>query len=678
MNAFLKQSLPADRHADIGQAVLDLGNEPAIEMDGRRHTAQEHRQVSLRWLAGTVLTGLSGAGLIGLAIFAAFDRQSTFADAPQASGLSYRDPVSGETVNQKKGDRLVQAVDLIAAKQTFRTPTTIKVGDKEILRPRSFTRISTSLTVASLGFADEVPNFNPLAIVSDARNPVDPAPDAGPVADDAEVSFITRDLAAADLGGLSVALTLEEIQAQVLEHIKSSISAGSKPPLPLPSQMLLMRTSRAGLGHSLPAAQGGAPLETSPFSSIQVKMVAENVTQLTKYIAPSRLPGPLEKLVVVKKGEGPEDVLRNGGVPKDQIKAASAALAVKRGDAIIAEGKKIRLLFADLDGAGREVKLARASVYADETLELQIGLADDGSFQRAVPAGVLAKPVKRAPAPDSGDDGSDDSPDGMRLYDSLYETALKQELPKQMIDDLVRIFANDVDFQRAVSGGDSFEAFYSEPEEGETRNELLFASVTTRNETFRYYRYQTRDDASLDYYDENGRSTRKFLIRTPISNARLSSPFGNRYHPILGYRKFHSGQDWAAPIGTPIVASGNGTIIKAEWDTGYGRRVEIQHANGYITTYNHMSGFARGIVAGARIKQAQVIGYVGQTGLSTGPHLHYEVMIGGNFVDPMRVKLARTREFDGAELSSFKRERDRIDSLLARDPNATAKLAEQR
>jgi murein DD-endopeptidase MepM/ murein hydrolase activator NlpD len=268
------------------------------------------------------------------------------------------------------------------------------------------------------------------------------------------------------------------------------------------------------------------------------------------------------------------------------------------------------------------------------------------------------------------DDDDDDDEGAMRLYDSVFETALKQEIPRPIIGDLVRIFANDVDFQRAVSGGDSFEVFYDEGDEGENRNELLYASITARNETFRYYRFQTPDDGLIDFFDQNGRSTRKFLIRTPIVGAKLTSGFGVRFHPILGYSRPHTGVDWAGPIGTPIFAAGNGTILSSGWDSGYGRRVEIQHANGYITTYNHMSGFARGIAEGGRVRQGQVIGYLGQTGLATGPHLHYEVLVNGHFVDPMRVKLARTREFDGRMLAEFKRARDRIDVLIAKSPNS--------
>ena len=158
----------------------------------------------------------------------------------------------------------------------------------------------------------------------------------------------------------------------------------------------------------------------------------------------------------------------------------------------------------------------------------------------------------------------------MRLYDSLYETALKQEIPQPVIDNLIRIFANDVDFQRAVRGGDSFDAFYDESDESDGHPELLYASITTRGETYHYYRYQTPDNSIVDYYDQNGRSTRKFLVRVPIVSGKITSGFGMRFHPILGYTRPHTGVDWAAPIGTPIFAAGNGTIISEGWDQAMG------------------------------------------------------------------------------------------------------------
>ena len=279
------------------------------------------------------------------------------------------------------------------------------------------------------------------------------------------------------------------------------------------------------------------------------------------------------------------------------------------------EGQRVKLLFADFDGMGKEMQLARVSVYNDEELDSMVAVTDQGTFAQVVRASpVVAKRLpkpKVAPVEDGESEETDDS-GAMRLYDSLYETALKQDIPKPIIGELVRVFSNDVDMQRGVSGGDSLNVFYDESEEASGRDALLYASLTTRGETYRFYRFQTPDDGLVDYYDENGRSSRKFLVRKPIATGETRSGFGYRRHPILGYYKMHTGVDWAAPIGTPIFAAGNGVVIMAEWHGGYGRRVEIQHANGYVTAYNHMSGFARGIAEGVRIKQGQTVGFLGR------------------------------------------------------------------
>ena len=643
-------TLSAHGRSEFSAAPVDLGLEPAIETaSGRQRPLDGRRQVSLRWLCGTVLTGLAGAILISAATYAALDRQSNFAEAPLPAAPTYKEGASG--VNPHKGDRLVKSIDIVADKQSFKAPTTIKMGEKEVVQVHSFTHIQTNLLTTSAGFADDVPAFNPLQLLADARNPVDTAPE--PDQGDADVSWSTRDLPVENLSSSAV-LSLDEVEAQVAEQIKSTLAAGNEP-FTLPPQLLLMRTSRANPLGALAYANPNDPITTTPFTRIEVRMVPENVTVVPRGSAaqPTEMQ---ERLVVLRQGDTLESVLRAIGVPQESIASIDAAFAPRRGEPTVPEGRRLKLLMADLDGSGRNLSLARISVYNDETLEATVAITDRGDYVRVEDEETAAKKTT--------DDSDDNDAEGMRLYDSFYETALKQEIPRPIIDDLVRIFANDVDFQGSVSSGDSFEALYDNGEDGEQRNELLYASMVANNETFRYYRFQTPDDGLVDFYDENGRSSRKFLIRIPIIGARMTSPFGMRFHPILGYTRPHTGVDWAAPIGTPIFAAGNGTIISVGWDSGYGRRIEIQHANGYETTYNHMSGFARGMKAGLRVKQGQVIGYLGQTGLATGPHLHYEVLVNGHFVDPMRVKLARTREFDGPMLADFKRERDRIDALV--------------
>lgn len=661
----------AHTHSPHGAPRVELGDEPPIEADGGRHDELDHRRVSIRWLVGTALTGLSGAVLLGSAAYSALDRRSHFAEAPTLAQVVRKEERGDASVNQKKGDRLVKAVDIVAAKQTFKSPTTVRAGDKEVVRNLSFSRVATPLVLASAGLSDEVPAFNPMQLMSAARNAAEGSLDTL-AAEDADVSFVTRDMARdpavqnaqAPAGELSA----EEAQAQVEEFLKSVVASGARAAAALPAQMLLMRTSRAG---ALAYANVGEPAPPStPFTSIEVKMVPENVTLIAKTPTSDRQPTQMEeRLVVIKRGETLEEILRGQNVPKPQIAAIVSAFGGRKADQVAQEGRRIKLLFADLDGSGANMTLARISIHSEDRIEATVAVADNGRYVQVARADAPSRPIFRAKPRDDDEDDADSG--GMRLYNSLYETALKQDIPKPVIGELVRIFANDIDFQRSVTPGDSFEAFYDEAEDRENKHELLFASITTRNETFKYYRFQTPDDGVIDYYDENGRSTRKFLVRKPISIGETRSGFGYRRHPILGYYKMHTGIDWAAPIGTPIFAAGNGTVIEAGWHSGYGRRVEIQHANGYVTAYNHMSGFARGVTEGVRVKQGQVIGFLGSSGLSTGPHLHYEVMVNGHFVDPMRIKLTNTREFDGKLLAEFRRERDRIESLLARVPNAT-------
>ncbi len=658
-----------------GLARVALGEEPPIEADGRKHTDDDRRRVSIRWLIGTVLTGFSGGLLIASAAYTALDQQTHFAEAPTKAQIAHKDErESQQTVNPKKGDRLLRAVDVVAAKQSFKTATTVKAGDKEVIRSKQFTHISTTLTPTPTQFADEVPVFNPLKLNADPRHGSDNLAESDVAPDEAEVSFSTREYSLPAGDRQSAELSPEESHAQVVEQSKSTVAAGGgggAPPAPpqLPGQMLLSRTSRAAGPLALSyAAPGDTPTTLSdPFSAIQVRMVAENVTVAPRdTVQPTQME---EKLFVAKHGESLADMLASNGVPKARIAAVLAAYKGRRGEPV-REGQRVKLLFADFDGAGAEMKLARVSVYNDDTLDSMVAATDRGSFLLVPTATEIASASKKKRTARGAEDEEDESEDqgGMRLYNSLYETALKQETPRPIIAELIQIFANDVDLQRSAQPGDALDLFYDEGEEG-GHDTLLYAALTTRGETWRYYRFQTQDDGIVDFYDENGRSSRKFLIRKPIAAGETRSGFGMRRHPILGYYKMHTGVDWAAPIGTPIVAAGNGVIIKAQWDSGYGRRVEVQHANGYITTYNHLSGFARHVAEGTRVKQGQVIGFLGSSGLSTGPHLHYEVMVNGHFVDPMRVRLARTREFDGRLLGEFKRERERIDGLMAKAPN---------
>jgi murein DD-endopeptidase MepM/ murein hydrolase activator NlpD len=281
----------------------------------------------------------------------------------------------------------------------------------------------------------------------------------------------------------------------------------------------------------------------------------------------------------------------------------------------------------------------------------------------------VAVDVRSANSVASSTDDDEDDGKGVRLYQSIYETALRNHIPRPVIDDLIRIYSYDIDFQRKVQPGDSFEVLFASDDENASDNskaEVLYGLLTTGGETRKFYRYQTPDDNVVDYYDESGKSVKKFLVRKPVADGTITSGFGGRNHPILGFTKMHTGVDWASSSGTAIYAAGNGIIEKAGYEGGYGKYIRIRHANGWETAYGHMSAFARGMETGKKVRQGQLIGYVGSTGLSTGNHLHYEMIVNGRFVDPMKIKLPRGRVLEGGQLAGFEEERARLDQMLTR------------
>ena len=251
------------------------------------------------------------------------------------------------------------------------------------------------------------------------------------------------------------------------------------------------------------------------------------------------------------------------------------------------------------------------------------------------------------------------------ILESLYQAATEQKIPANTIIEFARIYGFQVDFQRDIRKQDKFqimyEIFLNEKKEIIETGEILFANLKLSGQDNSLYYFDNEKNAG--HYDKNGKSIKKALMKTPINGARLSSPFGMRKHPIDGYNKMHRGTDFAAPMGTPIMASGDGVIKKAGWCGGGGNCVKIKHNSSYETIYAHMSKFARGIKSGVRVKQGQIIGYVGSTGKSTGPHLHYEVIFNGKKVNSQKLKLPSGKILKGQERKIFETEKIKINIL---------------
>jgi len=252
------------------------------------------------------------------------------------------------------------------------------------------------------------------------------------------------------------------------------------------------------------------------------------------------------------------------------------------------------------------------------------------------------------------------------IENSLYTTAIELGIKPNIIIDFARLYGFQVDFQRDIWKGDSFQIIYEQFENDDgsliESGDIIFSNLNIQGNDLNLYKFEL-DKKEIDYFDENGKSMRKTLMKTPINGARLSSPFGKRKHPILGFTKMHTGTDFAAPTGTPIMASGDGVVTRAQWCGGGGNCVKIKHNSVYQTVYAHMSKFGRGIKKGVRVKQGQIIGYVGSTGLSTGPHLHYEVIENGRKINSQKLKLPSGKTLKGEPRNKFEVNKIKIDVL---------------
>ena len=640
--------------------AIELGNEPPLSVDGGSSGFVDRRRVSVQWFAGTILTALCGAALMGGAVFTSLDGEANFAALPERVEVALRGALGGAAEKSThKSDRLPTAEEPTFARQVIRVSTINRVGNHEVVRVRPFVRIAGNLSLTVSDLSANIPAFNPQRLLADA-GPGNAAPNDAPAAEpEAEVAFVMREMAPI-MPKLKIALLTpaDEVIARVREAAEWSEKAANH--LPVAANITGIKLAYAGDGN------------VDPYAGFEARIIPENITLLPKTTAQTTGGnGVNEKLVLVKKGDSVVSILRDLGATGADLNAISRVLGPRSFDGGIKEGQKLRVLLAQ-SADGQRLQPIRVIIAGDSGIDAVIALADTGKY-----VAVDVKNVDTEVADNSADDDENDT-SGVRLYQSIYETALRNRIPRPIIEDLIRIYSYDVDFQRKVQPGDSFEVLYAGEEEApaaDSRNDVLFATLTVGGETKKFYRFQSPDDGLVDYYDETGKSAKKFLVRKPVLAGIMRSGFGLRRHPILGYTKMHTGVDWAAPSGTPIYASGNGVIEKAGWESGYGKYIRVRHNNGYETAYGHMTAFARGMDEGTRVRQGQVIGFVGSTGLSTGSHLHYEILVNGRFVDPMRIKLPRGRVLEGALLANFDKERERLDGIMARKPARVASSA---
>ncbi|MBK5948682.1 M23 family metallopeptidase [Rhodobium orientis] len=650
------------------ESSVDLGDEPPILVGDDRNMPPDHRRVSLRWLTGTVLTGMTSMFLMGGALFVALDGRHTFATPPQAMAATEAlrtsvDPVSGAI---EKGDRIRLVPEGISNRQIMTVSTVTRVGDRDIIKDRPFVRITASLAQRKTDLISDIPPFNPLRIFSDSGEiPATAETESIYGAEvDGEVAITVRDFPTDNpLIDADASPSEAEIEAMVRRHAVSptgeNLQVASLPRIN-PDRFDFELAKR-------PSALG----------RFAIRIVPENVSFVAKTEEPTAdiTPGLQEKVIDVDDNTSLKDLLIGNGSTDDEAEEITAVLGRVFRIGKPPENGRVRLGIdeAEID-IDRSIPV-RISIYDGEKHIATVARSDDGFYVPAnePPPIVTAAAEEEEPQQPVVYKGGP----ALNLYESIYQTGMEQQIPVALINDLIRIFSFEVDFNTRVSPSDKVEVFYALADERDpgSAKEILFASLTLKSNERRFYRFKTPDDGAVDYYDETGKSSKKFLMRKPMSRGKFRSGFGSRRHPILGYARMHKGVDWAAPRGTPVMASGNGVIEEAKWKSGYGRWVKIRHSNGYATGYGHMSGFAKGIQSGQRIRQGQVIGFVGSTGLSTGPHLHYEVMVNGRHVNPLRIRLPRGRVLTDDVLTSFEQERNHIDALLAKEPGQQRLIA---
>lgn len=628
----------------------DPGEEPALVADGRRQP--DRRQISIRWLAGTILTGVTSCTLMGVALFVALDGREQLATPPQLMTQAELPTIEAEESEERKVDRIAQVVPRknFDNRRHFDVSIMQKQGEKEVIRTQPFELLRMALAEDRQTNA-KYPAFNALTIFSDQS-----------------VKQTEKSESNLQIYGTKV---VTEITLRNVDFDVNAMSFGNSDTLSDSQAEQNIRAAGFVLGDNITrvaALHYLDPAQLGHFGSVKfsempdVKIIQENVSISPRITTTDYAQEYAEDIIPFRKTQTIINALNDANYHGDDAEQLAQALTHFNGSQTLNAGSVLRIgIEANTNG---EDHLVRASIYNGMHHILSVSLNDKGDFiksaepemtpilKTAFEGGVPLTNVNAANLP--------------TIYDAIYRSVLSYGMPQKTALQLIRVLANDVDLEGKTTPNDTLEVFYAIPEkEGEdtAQPEIRFVSATLGGVTRKYYRFRS-NDGTVDYYDSQGRNSKQFLLRKPVPNGIFRSPFGPRRHPVLGYVRMHTGVDWSAPRGSPIIAVGDGIVNKAGPVRGYGNQTEIRHANGYVTSYAHQNSFAPGIKPGAKVHQGQIIGYVGSSGLATGPHCHFEVSVNNTKVDPMRIRLPDSKSLHGKDLEAFKRDRNKLEALI--------------
>ncbi len=636
-----------------------FGRGTPIVVDGK--TPPARRDVSIRWLAGACLTGLTSTALMAIALSAAVDGRERLA-AP-ASAFA-KTAASGVDDTAVRGSRLIPTTVIAkpSNRRVLQVPTAVRQGDRDVIHYEPFSEVRMALA-ANYGKTPDYPAFDPFAVFSNTER-------AGPRARAVDVIYDT------------------DVEGEV--ELKFTPFPAAKPPLPFAAGLSTDEIEETILANETMLQNSVGDLsmlsyvDPDRFEPEQI-MLPLKPSMAAQIVDENVSVSALQSVFTQDFNDDILPVRQKVDVEAFLVAAGYPAPLAAELDRLIEEGSGSPMLKASdilrigLMRMGRNMRVVRLSLYRDGEHVMTMALNDKGRFVEGV-----EPPMSEAVANASADEtdlllGTTQKP--VRVYDGIFRAMLTYGLTKDMAGQLINLLASKVDLQSMASPDDQLELFFSDADQNgkaTATSELFYIDAKIGDESIRLYRFADPKTGAVDFYDENGRSIRRFLLRNPVPNGKFTSGFGMRRHPVLKYARMHSGVDWAARTGTPIIAAGDGIVEKAGWSSsGYGNQTIIRHANGYETSYNHQSKIASGVKEGARVKQGQVIGYVGATGLVTGPHLHYEVMVNGTKVDPMKIRFPNSDALSGDNLARFESERKRIDALLGNE-NATQVAANRR
>lgn len=619
----------------LGARAFGYRDEAALTTRSAEGKEPGSRELSGAWLAGTILTGLTSVLLMGAALYVSFSDLEGYSTAYKSLEVERAVPPAAA---DGKTNRARPLLETRSDREVIAASVLTSDDGSEVIRNASFVRVSATLATAQTALTDDVAAYFP-------ENYIEALPDDAFSQVAQQISTDVLGAPAAEVSVRHAALPSGYVPRREISDAVAAAYVGSmaSPLYSDPGAALAYFGSDA-------TARAGASLAG----------LAENVTVMPKTTVAGGSRATSERIVKLDAAAPLLDTLVSNGFTRGAAADVQEMIRNLYRLSTLEAGSRLRILLGPSSNGGGLVPY-RLSIYLHDDASnsdrhaVTVALTDTGRY-------VVALAPPDIPFSEESTEQIDVA-NLPSIYQSIWETGRRNGVGDEVIAQVVALVAYDTDLTRRVQPGDGIELLTAEPE-GEEFEQLLYAAISLGNAERRFYRY-VAPDGTVAFFDEQGESGKRFLLRRPLEGGgRLTSAMGTRIDPFNGGNADHEGTDFAAPRGTPIYAAADGVVDMAQWFSSYGRYVQIKHLNGYQTAYAHMNAIADGITPGVRVRQGQVIGYVGSTGRSTGNHLHFELEINGRIADPLEIKLPRARTLPPQYMDDLRRTMEQVRSIM--------------